>query len=73
MLEEDAELGVGVGVDGGLEDGQEDVLQHLTEVGNKVLGSEDVTEGDSGRNEERRSESARNQYMAQHESIKSHK
>ena len=46
MLEEEAELGVGVGVDGGLEHGQEDVLQHLTEVGHEVPGSEDVAGGE---------------------------
>jgi len=42
MLEEDAEILVGLGVDGGLEHGQENVLQHLAKVGHKVLGSEDV-------------------------------
>lgn len=42
MLEEDAELGVGVRVDGGLEHGEEDVLQHFAEVGHKFPASEDV-------------------------------
>lgn len=42
MLEEDAELGVGVRVDGGLEHGEEDVLQHFAEVGHEVPASEDV-------------------------------
>lgn len=44
MLEEDAELRVGVGFDGGLENRQEDVLQHLSKVGHEVPASEDVTE-----------------------------
>lgn len=44
MLEEDAELRVGLWVNGGLEHRKEDVLQHLAKVGHKVLASEDVTE-----------------------------
>ena len=54
MLEEEAEVGVGVGVDGGLEHRQEDVLQHLTEVGNKVPGLEDVAGGEKRRKTLRR-------------------
>ncbi len=42
MLEEDAELGVGVWVDGGLEHRKENVLQHLAKVWHKVPASEDV-------------------------------
>lgn len=42
MLEEDAELGVGVRVDGGLEHGEEDVLQHFAKVGHELPASEDV-------------------------------
>lgn len=42
MLEEDAELGVGVRVDSGLEHGEEDVLQHFAKVGHEVPASEDV-------------------------------
>lgn len=45
MLKEDAELWVFMGVDGGLQDGQENVLQQLAIVGNKVPGSENVTKG----------------------------
>lgn len=43
MLEEDAEFRVGLWVDGGLEDGKENVLQHLAKVGDKVSAPEDVT------------------------------
>ena len=43
MLEEDAELRVGLWVDGGLEHGKENVLQHLAKVGHKVPASEDIT------------------------------
>lgn len=42
MLEEDAELWIGVWVDGSLEHGKENVLQHLAKVGHKVPASEDV-------------------------------
>lgn len=42
MLEEEAELWVGLRVNGGLEHREEDVLQHLAEVGHKVPASEDV-------------------------------
>lgn len=43
MLEEDAELRVGLWVNGGLEHRKENVLQHLTKVGHKFPASEDVT------------------------------
>ncbi len=42
MLEEETELWVGLGVDGGLEHRKENVLQHLAEVRHKVPASEDV-------------------------------
>lgn len=48
MLEEDAELWVGLWVDGRLEHGEENVLQHLAEVRHKVPASEDVTEIQEG-------------------------
>lgn len=48
MLEEDAELWVGVWIDGGLENRQENVLQHFAKVGDKVPASEDVTKIDRG-------------------------
>lgn len=48
MLEEDAELGVGVRVDGDLEHGEEDVLQHFAEVGHEVPASEDVARRGGG-------------------------
>lgn len=48
VLEEDAELWVGLRVDGGLEHGEENVLQHLAEVGHKVPASEDITEIEEG-------------------------
>ena len=44
MLEEDAELWVCMRVNGGLEHGKENVLQHLAEVGHKIPASEDITE-----------------------------
>lgn len=50
MLEEDAELWVGLWVDGGLEHGKENVLQHLAKVGHKVPASEDVTKIEEGQN-----------------------
>lgn len=43
VLEEDAEIWVGLWVDGGLEHGKENVLQHFAKVGHKVPASEDVT------------------------------
>lgn len=43
MLQEDAELWVGLRVDGSLKHGKEDVLQHFAKVGHKVPASEDVT------------------------------
>lgn len=43
VSEEEAELRVGVWVDGSLEHGKENVLQHLAKVGHKVPASEDVT------------------------------
>lgn len=46
MLEEDAELWVGLRIDGGLEHGEENVLQHFAKVWNKVPASEDVTKID---------------------------
>lgn len=42
MLQENAELRVGLWVDGGLEHREEDVLQHFAKVGHKVPASEDV-------------------------------
>lgn len=48
MHEEDAEIWVGLRIDGGLEHGEENVLQHFTKVGNKVPASEDVTKSDRG-------------------------
>lgn len=45
VLEEDAEIWVGLWVDGGLEHGKENVLQHFAKVGHKVPASEDVTKG----------------------------
>ena len=50
MLQEDAELRVALWVDGGLEHGEENVLQHLTEVGHKVPASEDIAEIEEGQN-----------------------
>lgn len=43
VVEEDAELWVGLWVDCGLEDGEENILQHLAKMGHKVPASEDVT------------------------------
>lgn len=48
VLEEDAEIWVGLRIDGGLEHREEDVLQHFAKVGNKVPASEDVTKSDRG-------------------------
>lgn len=42
MLQENAELRVGLWVDGGLEHREEDVLQHFAKVGHKVPAPEDV-------------------------------
>lgn len=42
MLQENAELRVGVWVDGGLKHREEDVLQHFAKVGHEVAASEDV-------------------------------
>lgn len=42
MLQENAELRVGLWVNGGLEHREEDVLQHFAKVGHKVPASEDV-------------------------------
>lgn len=50
VLQEDAELWVGLWVDGGLEHGKENVLQHLAEVGHKVPASEDVAVIEDGQN-----------------------
>lgn len=44
MLQEDAELRIGLRVNGGLENGEEDVLQHFSKVWHKVPPSENVTE-----------------------------
>lgn len=46
MLQEDAELWVGLRVDGGLENWKEDVFQHLSEMWHKVPASENVTKGE---------------------------
>lgn len=43
MLEEDAEVWVGLGVDGGFEHWKENILQHLPEVWQEILGSEHIT------------------------------
>lgn len=43
VFEENAELWVGLWVDCCLEDGEENILQHLAKVGHKVPASEDVT------------------------------
>lgn len=48
MLEEDAEFWVGLWIDGGLENRQENVLQHFAKVGDKVPASKDVTRIDRG-------------------------
>lgn len=48
MLEEDAEIWVGLRIDGGLEHGEENVLQHFAKVGNKVPASEDVAKSNRG-------------------------
>ena len=48
MLEEDAEIGVGLRVDGGLEHREENVLQHLAKMGHEVPGSEDIAEIEEG-------------------------
>lgn len=50
MPEEDAEIGVGVWLDGGLEHWKENVLQHLAKVGHKVPASKDVAKIEEGRN-----------------------
>lgn len=49
MLEEDAELRVGLWVDGGVEHWKEDVLQHLAKVGHKVPASENVAKMKAGK------------------------
>lgn len=54
MLEEDAELGVGVRVDGGLEHGKEDVLQHFAKVGHEFPASEDVARIERRRRRQKR-------------------
>lgn len=48
MLEEDAKLWVRLWINGGLENREENVLQHFTKVGDKVPASEDVTKIDRG-------------------------
>ncbi len=45
MLQEDTKLWVGVWVDGGLENREEDVFQHFSKMWHKVLASENVTKG----------------------------
>lgn len=50
MFEENAELWVGLWIDGGLEHRKENVLQHLAKVGHKVPASEDITEIEKGQN-----------------------
>lgn len=50
MLEEDAQLWVGLWVNGGLEHRKENVLQHLAKVRHKVPASEDVAKMEEGRN-----------------------
>lgn len=49
MLEEDTEVWVSLGVDGGLKHWHENILQHLSEVWKEILRSEHITRG---RNEE---------------------
>lgn len=48
MFEEDAELRMALWVDGGLENREEDILQHLPKVGHKVSCPEDVAGGFHG-------------------------
>lgn len=43
MLEEDAEVWVSLGIDGGLKHWHENVLHHLSEVWKEILGSEHIT------------------------------
>lgn len=50
MLEEDAEIWVGLWINGGLEHRKENVLQHLAKVGHKVPASENVTKIERGHN-----------------------
>lgn len=50
MFEEDAELGIGSWVNGGVEHGEENVLQHLAKVRDKVPASEDVARVEEGQN-----------------------
>lgn len=45
MLEEDTEVWVSLGVDGGLKHWKENILQHLSEVWQEILGSEHITKG----------------------------
>lgn len=45
VLEEEMELRATAGVDGDLEQGQEDVLQHLLKVGQLLLGVVDIAVG----------------------------
>lgn len=48
VLEEDAELRIGLWIDGGLEHRQENVLQHFAKVWHEVSASEDVAEMEHG-------------------------
>lgn len=43
MLQEDAQFRVGLRVNGGLENGHEDILQHLPKVRHEVPGPENIT------------------------------
>lgn len=44
LLEEEVELGVGVGVDGDLEEGREDVVQQLLKIVDQALRLVDVVQ-----------------------------
>lgn len=45
MLEEDTEVWVSLGVDGGLKHWHENILQHLSEVWKEILRSKHITRG----------------------------
>lgn len=49
MLQEEVQLWVAGRVDGGFKEGQEDILQHLLEVGQLPLGSVHIAVGEGGR------------------------
>lgn len=49
-LEEDAEVWVSLGVDGGLKYRHENILQHLSKVWKEILRSEHITRGKNEEN-----------------------